>query len=181
MDDIYPRELERAWRLVLDGKNVQICTLNYKDSSIIKKIKSCAPLAIILSGSNYRILDVGSPTLPSEVLRLNIPILGICYGFQWLIKQTKGGICTHDDKELHQYGKLLTIYGKRNIYRFKHHDFICDLDEKKWRGQIYDDTGVQIWMATHKTLPLTGIQFHPEKKDASAKTFFSNWLAENMK
>ena len=181
MDDTYPRELERAWRYVLNGKNVQICTLNYKDSGIIKKIKTCAPLAIILSGSDHRILDVGSPTLPSEVLRLNIPILGICYGFQWLIRQTRGGICTHDDKGLHQYGKFLTIYGKTNVYRFKHHDFVCDLDETKWRGEIYDDSGVQIWMATHKTLPLTGVQFHPEKKDASAKTFFSNWLAENVR
>jgi GMP synthase (glutamine-hydrolysing) len=178
MDDIHPRHLENAIKSISPNK-IKILSLTHKTPNIINKIKQNNTIAIILSGSKYRILHENSPTLPPSIIKLNIPILGICYGFQWLIKITKGGICTHEDNKLHEYGKRLTIYNKTNTYLFKHNDYICNLNESKWIPHIYDETHNQIWMATHKTLPLTGIQFHPEKKEASAKTFFSNWIAKN--
>lgn len=176
MDDTRPIQLERAI-LSINPNKINIYSINYKSPDIIKQIKKESPIAIILSGSDHRILNENSPTLPTKIVNLNIPILGICYGFQWLIKITKGGICSHIDKKLHQYGKRLTIYNKTHIYRFKHHDYICNLDTTKWTPHIYDETNTQVWLATHNTLPLTGIQFHPEKKEHSAKTFFSNWLS----
>lgn len=177
MDDKTPTKLIKAFESI--SNKITVFSLNYKEPNIISKIKSTPPNAIVLSGSDYRIHHEDSPHLPLAILKLNIPILGICYGFQWLIKNTKGGVCEHLDRKLHEYGKKLHIYGKTNIYEFKHHDYICDL-KPNWKPLIYDETKKQIWMATNEKYKLTGIQFHPEKREASTKTFFTKWLENNV-
>ena len=42
------------------------------------------PKAIILSGGSASVYDNDAPKIPEEILQLNLPILGICYGMQWL-------------------------------------------------------------------------------------------------
>ena len=43
---------------------------------------------IILSGGPNSVYDIKSPQLNPEILNLNIPILGICYGLQLLLNNT---------------------------------------------------------------------------------------------
>lgn len=40
--------------------------------------------SIILSGGSSSVYDADAPQIPEELLALNIPILGVCYGMQWL-------------------------------------------------------------------------------------------------
>ncbi len=40
--------------------------------------------AVILSGGSASVYDPDAPKISREILDLNIPILGICYGMQWL-------------------------------------------------------------------------------------------------
>lgn len=47
-------------------------------------IKLNKPKGIILSGGNSSVYDIKAPKVPKEIVYLNIPILGICYGMQWL-------------------------------------------------------------------------------------------------
>jgi len=42
------------------------------------------PKSIILSGGSASIYDKDAPKIPKEILDLNVPILGICLGMQWL-------------------------------------------------------------------------------------------------
>lgn len=42
------------------------------------------PKGIILSGGNKSVYDLDAPSIPPEIVDLNLPILGICYGMQWL-------------------------------------------------------------------------------------------------
>src|SRR5699024_6607833 len=42
------------------------------------------PKGIILSGSPYSVNDENAPYLNENVLKLNVPVLGICYGLQML-------------------------------------------------------------------------------------------------
>lgn len=53
-------------------------------------IRAMAPKGVILSGSHASVYEPGAPTLPSIVLDLNVPVLGICYGMQ-LLTHTLGG------------------------------------------------------------------------------------------
>ncbi len=46
---------------------------------------------IVLSGSPFSVHELGSPKCSSEIVDLNVPILGICYGAQ-LIAYVKGGV-----------------------------------------------------------------------------------------
>lgn len=50
----------------------------------LKWIKKNNPKALILSGGSASVYDTDAPKLPEELLNLGIPILGICYGMQWL-------------------------------------------------------------------------------------------------
>ena len=50
----------------------------------LKWIKENNPKALILSGGSASVYDVDAPKLSEELLKLDIPILGICYGMQWL-------------------------------------------------------------------------------------------------
>jgi len=48
------------------------------------------PRGIILSGGPHSVYDAGAPGLPDDVVRMRVPILGICYGMH-LLAHTLGG------------------------------------------------------------------------------------------
>ena len=59
------------------------------------------PKGFILSGGPSSVYAVGAPTLPDYVIESGLPILGICYGMQLLVK-CLGGIVGLSKK--HEYG-----------------------------------------------------------------------------
>jgi len=48
------------------------------------------PQALVLSGGPSSVYDPAAPVCDPRVLKLNIPVLGVCYGLQW-ISRTLGG------------------------------------------------------------------------------------------
>ncbi|MEX2052307.1 MAG: glutamine-hydrolyzing GMP synthase [Candidatus Paceibacterota bacterium] len=42
------------------------------------------PKAIILSGGSASVYDPDAPKIPEELIKLGAPVLGVCYGMQWL-------------------------------------------------------------------------------------------------
>ena len=61
-------------------------------------IKKNTPQGIILSGGPNNISQDPSLSIEPEVLKLGIPVLGICYGWQ-LIAHLLGGVVKHSKKE----------------------------------------------------------------------------------
>src|SRR2546429_2372313 len=59
-------------------------------SSSIEEIRKLEPTGIILSGGPSSVYDPEAPKCDPKVLALAIPVLGICYGMQW-ITHTLGG------------------------------------------------------------------------------------------
>ncbi|UTO28565.1 glutamine-hydrolyzing GMP synthase [Bartonella harrusi] len=57
------------------------------------------PKAVILSGSPYSVVDVGSPRVPIEIFEISVPILGICYGEQVMCIQLGGKVEVGDERE----------------------------------------------------------------------------------
>jgi GMP synthase (glutamine-hydrolysing) len=51
-----------------------------------------SPQALILSGGPSSVYDPASPVCDERVLKLNLPVLGICYGLQWMSYKLGGKV-----------------------------------------------------------------------------------------
>jgi len=71
-------------------------------TSSIEEIRKFAPAGIVLSGGPSSVYDANAPKCDPDVLSLGIPVLGICYGMQW-ITHTLGGKV--EKAERREYGR----------------------------------------------------------------------------
>jgi GMP synthase (glutamine-hydrolysing) len=62
------------------------CTLPFDD------LVKMNPPALILSGGPSSVYDPASPVCDERVLKLGIPVLGICYGLQWMSHKLGGKV-----------------------------------------------------------------------------------------
>ncbi len=78
-------------------------------TSSIDEIRKLEPAGIVLSGGPSSVYDADAPKCDPNVLALGIPVLGICYGMQW-ITHTLGGKV--EKAERREYGRArLTLSG----------------------------------------------------------------------
>jgi len=54
--------------------------------------KHMRPKAVILSGGPRSVYAADAPELDAAMLGLGVPVLGICYGLQWLAEHTQGQV-----------------------------------------------------------------------------------------
>jgi GMP synthase (glutamine-hydrolysing) len=66
----------------------------------VEELKGAA--GIILSGGPQSVYDAGSPTADKKIFELGIPILGLCYGHQWLAQALGGKV---ESAKVKEYGK----------------------------------------------------------------------------
>ncbi len=75
----------------------------------LERIQQENPLGLVLSGGPSSVYDEQAPRPGAGVLDLDIPVLGICYGMQFLAQQAGGDVKRAGRRE---YGKAdLTRYG----------------------------------------------------------------------
>lgn len=135
----------------------------------LQKIREFSPRGIILSGGPASIYDAGAPIADQAILQLNVPVLGICYGMQYLTHILGGVVAKADDRE---YGRA-TIAIKDDLDLF--HGFDKREDEMVWmsHGDRIDQMPEGfVGLAESKNSPvaamtdgsrrLFGVQFHPE-------------------
>lgn len=65
-----------------------------------KDLKNAA--GIILSGGPQSVYEQGSPQADPEILELGIPVLGLCYGHQWIAHALEGKV---EPGHIKEYGK----------------------------------------------------------------------------
>jgi GMP synthase (glutamine-hydrolysing) len=85
--------------------------------SAIERLK---PKAIILSGGPASVTEAQSPELPPEVLTAGVPVLGICYGQQAMVKALGGHVLPGNTRE----------FGRAEVKVVAH----CRLFEGLWSG-----------------------------------------------
>jgi len=156
-------------------KTVVITTYSSTENELLHKIRSGSFDAIMLTGSDRRIKT--DRVLPVALLKLKIPILGICYGFQWMTHVLDGTLSSFENNKNCNYTKFLTIdepfVVSRRLYTLSHHDYITKVPKGFVDTLVYNN---MIFMAFDKKNKHVGIQFHPEKHSPSAIEFFRSWI-----
>ena len=69
----------------------------------IEDILKINPKGIILSGGPNSVYDQNSPKCDEKIFDLGIPILGICYGMQLMVKELGGSVSSATKKA--EYGR----------------------------------------------------------------------------
>ncbi|MEW5848084.1 MAG: glutamine-hydrolyzing GMP synthase [Myxococcota bacterium] len=132
------------------------------------ELKRRRPSAIILSGGPASVTEATAPNADPQILDLGIPVLGICYGAQWM-SQVLGGQVHHAPSrefgraeiDVHEPGDLFATIGVgRHPVWMSHGDQV----ERLPRGfSVLASTPTCPYAAiAHKARRLYGIQFHPE-------------------
>jgi len=135
----------------------------------IDKIKAFGPTGIILSGSPASIFEPNAPLAEKRVLELAVPVLGICYGMQFLTHVLQGLVAKAVDRE----------YGNAQVRILDHRDIFYGVgtegDETVWMShgdrieKMPEDFDVlassrnsPIAAIANKERRIFGVQFHPE-------------------
>ena len=87
----------------------------YPHTITLDQVKKINPLGIILSGGPMSVYDKDAPLIDPGILGLNIPVLGICYGLQYITLALGGKVEPANDRE---YGKaLLRLISESPIFK----------------------------------------------------------------
>jgi GMP synthase (glutamine-hydrolysing) len=65
----------------------------------LDEVKSCAPVGIVLSGAPWSVYDKDAPPADPRVFKLGLPVLGICYGLQFMVHTLGGKVRPADKRE----------------------------------------------------------------------------------
>jgi len=133
-------------------------------------IKKFNPKGIILSGSPASVHDEEAPSIDHKLLETGLPILGICYGMQLIIKLAGGEVEKSKDRE----------FGKAQLLIDDSSDLFQGLNNNQETIKVWMSHGdrVKVLPPNFTTIahsrnspvaairttnyPIFGVQFHPE-------------------
>ena len=140
---------------------VHPCTIS------IDKIRKLNPKGIIFTGGPASIYEENAPKCVKDVFSLGIPILGICYGMQFMSYTLGGNVKKALKREYGQMEATLDISSKlfnklneKNICLMSHTDYVDKLPEG-FKSIASTDT-CKIAAMENVDKNFYAVQFHPE-------------------
>ena len=178
---------ERGGIVVLDfgGQYTQLIARRVREQQVFSAILPCTtpvaeirklePAGIILSGGPSSVYDKDAPVCDPAVLGQGIPVLGICYGMQWMAKNLGGKV---EPAERREYGPAQVNLEKAES------DILGGLPEmlKIWASHgdnvlalppgfhLTGKTANAIASAEDSKKKMYAVQFHPEVKHTDRGT-----------
>ena len=162
-------------------ENHVFCQIEAPNISI-EEIRKLKPEGIILSGGPSSIYEKQSPRVDKQIFGLGIPILGICYGMQYMIDTLGGSVKSSAKRE---YGFAALIIKKSDIlFKGVEKETKCwmshgDSAEKLPSGFVITASteNTKIAAISNKKRRLYGLQFHPEVEHTpKGKYMLKNFL-----
>ena len=65
----------------------------------LAEVKSCAPVGIVLSGAPWSVYDKDAPPADPHLFELGLPVLGLCYGLQFMVHTLGGKVRPAEKRE----------------------------------------------------------------------------------
>jgi GMP synthase (glutamine-hydrolysing) len=122
---------------------------------------------IILSGGPASVYGPDAPAVPRELLQLGVPVLGICYGLQWMVQVLGGDVRPAAKREFGRTAvevlvpeELFAGLSGKNVVWMSHSDKVARLPagfRVLARSEECEFAGVGA-----RERGLYGVQFHPE-------------------
>ncbi|MBN1365199.1 MAG: glutamine-hydrolyzing GMP synthase [Syntrophaceae bacterium] len=147
-------------------ENHVYCQIEPPDISVAA-VKALKPKGIILSGGPASIYSKGSPRVDRGIFKLGIPIMGICYGLQYMV-DSLGGKVIGSPKREYGFAELL-IKKQKGIFNGVTKKTQCWMSHGDSIGSL--PKGFLVTAATANTTVAAtedarrkfyGLQFHPE-------------------
>ena len=82
----------------------------------LDEIRSYSPVGIILSGGPSSVYDKDAPHADKKVFGLGVPVLGICYGLQFMVYALGGKVRSADKRE-YGHAKVEVQHGDSQLFR----------------------------------------------------------------
>src|SRR5579871_4883196 len=169
---------ERGGVVVLDfgGQYTQLIARRIREQKVFSAILPCnapisqiqkyQPAGVVLSGGPSSVYDKGAPPCDPAVLSLGIPVLGICYGLQWIAHTLGGKVQRAErreygpaDLELRDGSPLFAGFPKHLKIWMSHGDHVLELPPG---FHVTGATGNSMSAAEDPARRIFAVQFHPE-------------------
>jgi len=149
--------------------------------------KANTPKALILSGGSASVYDADAPELSQEFLNLGAPLLGICYGMQWLAYE-------HDKTAIQKviegksYGPVEITLGKGKLFKGLPHKinaWSSHGDSVKHAPEGFIITATSMNGTVNEAMENTdknfyAVQFHPEVEQTEDENKILNNFVQNI-
>ncbi len=132
-----------------------------------EKVKEFEPAGIILSGGPQSVFESGAPRPDAKLLGMGVPVLGICYGMQWMALALNGSVIASGRRE---YGPaeflpeatcpIFAGLGPQEPIWMSHGDRVESLPDGFAPAGSTGSAPYAAMASAEKSL--YGIQFHPE-------------------
>lgn len=147
------------------------------------ELKSMGVAGVILSGGPASVYSEDAPKPDPEILKDEIPVLGICYGYQLLVQANGGGVLRAERRE---YGRsTVKVVQRKGLF-----EGVAKDELSCWMSHTDSATSIPTTMqvlASSQNSPYAavqtgdgkhfGVQFHPEVSHTEeGQTLLSNFV-----
>lgn len=132
-----------------------------------EEIKELKPKGLIFSGGPLSVYDENAPMPNEEIYKLDLPILGICYGMQAIVHQHGGKVKASQGRE---FGRAeLFVDSNKDLYSNLPSNITCwmshsDEIKKLPAGfvKLAHTLNASVAAIANRKKKIFGVQFHPE-------------------
>ena len=165
-------------------RQAQVYSEIVPSSMPVSEMLAKKPKAIILSGGPSSVYAEGAPTLDPAIFDHNLPIFGICYGFQ-AMAAALGGVVSQTGKSefgrtsMTHEGSSRLLAGLDSEFRvwMSHGDSVTKVPAGFTSTASTDDTPIVAFESSDARL--AGVQFHPEVLHSeNGQEILRRWLIE---
>jgi GMP synthase (glutamine-hydrolysing) len=172
--------------VVLDfgGQYTQLIARRIREQQVFSAILPCTasleeickldPVGLVLSGGPSSVYDRNAPVCDPKILDLGVPVLGICYGMQWLTHELGGRVERAERREygpaqldIERASKLFFgLPGELKIWN-SHGDHVVGLPAG---FHVTGRTDNAVAAVENPEKNLYGVEFHPEVRHTDRGT-----------
>ncbi len=139
----------------------------FRPEASVDELRKHNVVGIILSGGPSSVYDADAPRCKPELMDMDVPVLGICYGMQLACELLGGDVSASKSRE---YGRVqLEVTDRKGLLEhlpeqttawMSHGDVVTAVSGEFL--PLAKTASCPIAAIRHKSRPIFGVQFHPE-------------------